>query len=339
MPTRSSSRCRERITLFRRVCDAVQYAHQNLVVHRDLKPGNILVTAEGHPKLLDFGIAKILSPELDADSAPQTLTAFRVLTPEYASPEQTRGGLVGTASDVYALGVLLYELLTERRPYRLAAQTPEAIARAVCEQDPVRPSTVESVVAGAGRSLRGDLDAIVLKPLEKEPARRYASVEALGDDLGRWLNGTPIRARRVSPPARALKFARRHRLVVTAAAAVLLSLAGGLVAAGWQATVAQSERVRAETERARAQQRFNDVRQLAGFDALRGARRSHEPRWRARSASDSGEAWARLSRRARARGRRRHGAAGRARARVFEAGSDSRRLLPQLEPGGCGRRD
>ena len=239
----------ERLRLFREVCAAVQYAHQNLVVHRDIKPGNILVTPDGTPKLLDFGIAKLLQAETGAEVPEHTATLLRVLTPEYASPEQVRGRPVTTASDVYSLGIVLYELLTGEKPYRVETVDPEELVRVVCERDPERPSTRTA-------GLSGDLDAIVMKAIRKEPELRYASAEALSGDVGRYLEGRPVLARKGTASYRAGKFIRRNRVAVAAAALVALALAGGVFA-----TLRESRRAR-EAE-ARAQRRFNDVRTLA----------------------------------------------------------------------------
>jgi non-specific serine/threonine protein kinase/serine/threonine-protein kinase len=233
---------RERLALFVQVCAAVQYSHQHLVVHRDLKPRNILVTADGAPKLLDFGIAKLLEPGRDGQDA--TRTAFRALTPENASPEQVRGDPITVASDVYALGVLLYRLLAERSPYRGDLGTQAGLVHAVCEEEPLRPSET------AGRAeLRGDLDLVTLKALRKDPARRYASVEQLAQDVRRHLERRPVLAAPDAWTYRARKFAARHGVGLAAGAAVVLALAGGGAAARWQAR--------------RAERRFNDVRRLA----------------------------------------------------------------------------
>ena len=253
---------RERLELFRLVCGAVTYAHQHLVIHRDIKPSNILVNEEGVPKLLDFGIAKVL--HADDPLAAQTMTGVRVMTPEYASPEQVRGQAISTATDIYSLGVLLYELLTGRRPYRLTTSTPEEISRAVLDQVPERPSTAVTRTTTApqatttldAKSLRGDVDNIVLMALRKEPTRRYASVGQFSDDIRRYLEGRPVLAHKDTLSYRAGKFIRRNKVGVAAAALVLLSLVGGIIATAWQAR-------RAEANQARAEKRFADVRGLA----------------------------------------------------------------------------
>ena len=241
---------RERLNLFRTVCSAVQFAHQNLVVHRDLKPGNILVTAGGVPKLLDFGIAKLLEPDADA-----TMTSARLMTPECASPEQVRGQPITTASDIYSLGVLLYHLLTGERPYQFATRTQEEIMRIVCEEEPKRPGLV--------RPLPEDLDTIVLKAMHKEPGRRYASAEQLSEDIRRYLEGLPVSARRDTFAYRAGKFIGRHKTATAAAALIALSLLGGMAATLREARVARRQAEIAQTQRARAERRFNDVRKLA----------------------------------------------------------------------------
>jgi non-specific serine/threonine protein kinase/serine/threonine-protein kinase len=240
---------RQRLILFRQICGAVQYAHQNLVVHRDLKPGNILVTAEGEPKLLDFGIAKLLSGGGGTEFSEPTATLDRLLTPEYASPEQVRGRPVTTASDIYSLGVILYELLAGEKPYRIETGDPAELVRLVCERDPERPSTR---TAGLSR----DVDAIVLKAMRKEPERRYPSAAALSDDIGRFLDGRPVEARRPSAAYRTKKFVRRHRIGVAATVLVLAALAGGVLA-----TLREARRARAAE--ARAERRFNEDRKMA----------------------------------------------------------------------------
>ena len=198
-----------RLELFRRVLSAVQYAHQNLVIHRDLKPSNILITREGTPKLLDFGIAKLLDSAEAAQAATVTQRWQRRLTPDYASPEQFRGESITTASDVYSLGVVLYQLLTGRSPYRLEGRPPAAVERAVCEEPPVRPSA--AAAPGHRRRLRGDLDNILLMALRKEPRRRYPSADRLSEDLRRHLEALPVRAREDTFVYRTSKFLRRHK--------------------------------------------------------------------------------------------------------------------------------
>ena len=257
-----------RLTLFRKVCAAVSYAHQNLVVHRDLKPANIRVTPECEPKLLDFGIAKLLDPEGTTTRLEPTVTMQGAMTPEYASPEQIKGEPITTASDVYSLGVVLFELLTGQRPYaHLQSRRPDELARAICEEEPPRVSTVAThpvattitatVPAGQvpvsrepatklRRRLEGDLDNIVAKALRKEPGRRYPSVLALSEDIRRHCEGLPVTARKDTLRYRAGKFVRRNKVGVTAAVLVVLALVTGLVAAIWQARLARQERDRAQ---------------------------------------------------------------------------------------------
>jgi non-specific serine/threonine protein kinase/serine/threonine-protein kinase len=248
-----------RLQLFIQVCEAVAHAHQNLVVHRDLKPANILVTGDGTPRLLDFGVATLMLPKVQAPVDAARTVSHRLLTPSYASPEQFRGEMVTTASDVYSLGLVLYELLTGERAHQLANATYDEIYRAICEREPIRPSDA----ARAGKAmalkpsqLRGDLDRIVLKALQKEPARRYASVEQFAGDIRLFLDGHPVRAQDDSWSYRASKFVTRHRASVAASGLALLSLLAGAATTAWQARVAR-------TERDRAERRFEDVRRLA----------------------------------------------------------------------------
>lgn len=234
----------QRLALFEQAAAAVAYAHAQLVVHRDLKPSNLLVDEAGQVHLLDFGIAKLLD---DSGRSPHDLTArgATVMTPAYASPEQVAGSPVATASDVYSLGVLLYELLAGTSPYRPARSTRAALEEAVLNDAPRRPSDA-CTDAGRRRALRGDLDAILLQALAKDPRQRHASVGALVDDLQRWRRHEPVLARRAGSGYVVAKFLRRHRVGATASVAVLTAVLAGAGVAGWQAERARNERARAE---------------------------------------------------------------------------------------------
>lgn len=258
-----------RLELFRNVCSAVQYAHRSLVVHCDLTPNNVLVTRQGVPKLLDFGISRLLA----ADFVPRLLAGTAAgrwrMTPEFASPEQIRGQRLTAASDIYSLGVMLCRLLTGRPPYRFEARALQEIQRVICEQEPERPSMIvasprcEAEHASAGppgrsprglrRRLSGDLDSIVLMALHKDPGGRYISVEQLSQDLQRHLAGLPVIARNATVLYRTEKFLRRHRLGLAATMIVIATLVAGILIANLERGRAQRERARAERESERAE--------------------------------------------------------------------------------------
>lgn len=247
----SGASLRERLELLRQVLSAVQYAHANLVIHRDLKPSNILVTQDGQAHLLDFGIAKLLT-EGEAKETELTRLGGRALTPDYAAPEQIAGAPITTAADVYALGVMLYELLTGERPYKLKRDSRGALEEAILRADPVAPSRVAlSKAAAAARTtsakklssaFRGDLDTIAAKALKKSPAERYATANAFGEDIARFLRGDVVLAQPDSVVYRTLKFARRHWVGIAAASVLMMTLVGGLAATSYEAKVAAVQR-------------------------------------------------------------------------------------------------
>jgi eukaryotic-like serine/threonine-protein kinase len=242
---------RERIALFKSVCTAVRFAHQNLVVHRDLKPDNIIVLEDGTPKLLDFGTAKLLTAVDTRAEGDFTRQGFHSFTPQYASPEQVLGHPISTASDVYSLGVLLYLLSTGVHPYELKEFTTAEMIRVICEEQPPSPS--EKAVSG---KLDSDIDAIVLKALRKEPEERYASVDLLIADLQAYLDGRPVAAHQGSFRYHAVKFARRNKVALAVSALLGVSVMAGTGGVMWQARIANAQRRKAEA-------RAEDLRKLS----------------------------------------------------------------------------
>jgi eukaryotic-like serine/threonine-protein kinase len=252
----------QRLQLFQKICEAISYAHQNLIVHRDIQPGNILVSQEGVPKLLDFGIAKLLDPQTE-ESHELTLEGARISTPEFASPEQIQGKPITTASDVYSLGILLYSLLTGRRPYHFDDRSSAAMEKVIVSTPPTKPSALlkksEPVkpkqrsdspfgvpMEKLHRQLEGDLDNIILKALQKEPEQRYASVEQFSEDIQRHLKGLPVTAREASMPYRSAKFIKRHRFALAAVMIIFLTLISAIIGIGWQAQIAKEEAQKAQ---------------------------------------------------------------------------------------------
>jgi non-specific serine/threonine protein kinase/serine/threonine-protein kinase len=248
----------QRLELFRTLCSAVQYVHQHLMVHGDLKCSNVLVTDGGSVRLLDFGVARLIHATASPlDKHPAGPIA---MTPEYASPEQLRGEVVSTASDVYSLGVMLYRLLTGRLPYGNGGELPHELASQIRDRNTVPPSEAvrqsRAAALGLRQQLAGDLDSVVMLALHKDPTQRYSSVERLSEDIRRYLQGFPVAAHPPSVAHKAIKFCGRHRAGIAAFSLFILTLLAGIVAAGWEAHIARQERARAERH-------FDEVRKLA----------------------------------------------------------------------------
>jgi serine/threonine-protein kinase len=280
-----------RLKLFRQLCGALRYLHQNLVVHRDLKPSNILVTSGGVVKLLDFGITKPLPGYDGASSLTQTMAGL--MTPDYASPEQIRGEPASTLTDVYALGVLLYELLAGVRPFEDPSRQLHDKLRRICEEEPEKPSNAASRQQPGPRNkvvqqLRGELDNIILKAMQKEPARRYGSVEQLDEDLRRYLHGLPVLTQNDSLFYRTRKFVVRHRVGVAAAAAIFVLLTGGIVATATEAAIAGRERARAE-EQARSAERAKATAEIQTQEAKQEKLRAEQEAIEAKRQKENAE--------------------------------------------------
>jgi serine/threonine protein kinase len=292
----------DRLKLFRQVCSAIHYAHQNLIIHRDIKPSNILITSDGTPKLLDFGIAKLLDPAQSMHTNDHTATELRLMTPDYASPEQVKGEGITTVSDVYSLGVLLYELLTGRRPYRISKRAPSEIVQVICGHEPDKPSAaaiseLENSKTQEGpasqfavrnpKGLRGDLDNIVLMALRKDPQRRYSSVEQFSEDIRRHLEDLPVIARKDTLPYRTAKLIERNKVAAAATAVFCVMLVAGISVIAWEARVASRQSKVAAEQRDTARVETAKAERINKF--LQDMLASANVRWYASGRGGKGE--------------------------------------------------
>lgn len=269
---------RDRLKLFNKACEGVETAHQNLVIHRDIKASNILVTSDGTPKLIDFGISKLISVDGSVDNAP---TLFTAMTPHYASPEQISGKPVSTLTDIYSLAVVLYRLLTGEFPFALDGADESERRRIICETEPPLASQMTGPKGVAADLLVGDIDNILAKALQKDPADRYRTVEQFADDIWRSMDGLPVRARPSTWTYRATKFIRRNRIGVSAVTAVLITLLAGISIATWQSRVARAESENARNEQAKSEKMAKYMAKIIGYA---------NPGWYAEGAKQKGEA-------------------------------------------------
>jgi len=256
----------ERLKLFQKACDAVSFAHRNLIVHRDIKPSNIIVSSTGEPKLLDFGISKLL----DGETKDMTVTMLGAMTPAYASPEQVRGEIVTTSTDIYSLGVVLYKMLTNSLPYHLNGRPDGDLFKAITEDEPTAPSAIPVFHDAGSRTgnrklLKGDLDNIVLKSICKEPERRYRSVEQFTADIWRYIDGKPVEARPATRTYRLTKFYKRNKIAIMAAVLIFAALAVGLSAALRQTSIARANAAVAVLESDNAKAERKKAEKISGF--------------------------------------------------------------------------